>query len=98
MSEAILKEKPVFGPAPEAEEHVPAQSARTGRVDVIHGIYAHSFPLAGATVARARAELEVRLNIAPEATAVVDGREVGEEELLREGQVLNFVSPAGEKG
>ena len=47
---------------------------------------------------RARAELEERMNIDPEATAVIDGVEANEGTVLREGQVLNFVKPAGEKG
>jgi hypothetical protein len=100
MSEKVLApERLATGPAPFSdtfERNI--ETARTGRVDVIHGIYAHNLPLAGLTVAAARVELEDRLNLAPEATAVLDGVEVGEEELLREGQVLNFVTPAGEKG
>jgi hypothetical protein len=97
--ENLQRERLANGPEAFADEFAPAATRpRTGRVDVIHGIYAHSLPLAGMTVAEARVELEDRLNIAPEAVAVIDGVEVGEEELLREGQVLNFVSPAGEKG
>jgi hypothetical protein len=98
-AENLQTERLATGPAPFADDFAPAAvKPRTGRVDVIHGIYAHSLPLAGMSVAQARIELEDRLNIAPEALAVVDGVEAGEEELLREGQVLNFVSPAGEKG
>jgi len=97
--ETLQTERLATGPAPFSDRFAPtAVAPRTGRVDVIAGIYAHSMPLAGMTVAQARLELEDRLNIAPEATAVLDGVEVGEEDLLREGQVLNFVSPAGEKG
>jgi len=90
-----VKERLATGPAPFTDEFATATATaapRTGRVDVIHGIYAHSLPLAGMTVGQARAELTERMNIAPQAVAVVDGREAGEEELLREGQVLNFVS------
>ena len=70
----------------------------TGNVDVIHGVYAHSLPLAGMTVRQARAEVEQRMNIDPDAMAVVDGREVDEDTVLAQGQVLNFVKHAGEKG
>lgn len=99
MSQELLtRERHGAGPEPFADEFAPAAPARTGRVDVIHGVYAHSLPLAGMTVAQARTELEDRMNIAPEAVAVVDGVEVAEHELLRESQVLNFISPAGEKG
>jgi hypothetical protein len=75
-----------------------ATATRSGRVDVIHGVYAHSLPLAGMTVRQARTELEERMNIDPEAVAVVDGSETLEDTVLREGQVLNFLTPAGEKG
>src|SRR5262245_12134171 len=75
-----------------------ATATRTGRVEVIHGGYAHSLPLAGMTVRQARTELEERMNIDPEAVAVVDGSETREDTVLREGQVLNFLTPAGEKG
>ncbi len=70
----------------------------TGVVEVIHGVYAHSMPLAGMTVRQARAELEERMNLAPDALAVVDGNEVDEDTVLAEGQVLNFVKHSGEKG
>src|SRR5215471_14377309 len=86
------------GPEPFSDDFAGATATATGRVDVIHGVYAHSLPLAGMSVRQARAELEDRMNIAPEAVAVVDGTEAGEDTVLRQGQVLNFVTPAGEKG
>src|SRR5690242_6887002 len=96
------KERTHVGPAPHSDEFaavgVEAKKPATKRVDVIHGVYAHSLPLVGMTISQARRELEDRMNIAPEAVAVVDGIEVSEEEVLRESQVLNFLSPAGEKG
>jgi hypothetical protein len=98
MSTEVLRpERLAAGPLP--EDFAPAAVAtRSGRVDVIHGVYAHSLPLAGLTVKQARAELEDRMNISPEAVAVIDGREAAEAEVLSEGQVLNFLTPAGEKG
>jgi hypothetical protein len=75
-----------------------AVATRAKRVDVIHGVYAHSLPLAGMTIKQARVELEERMNIAPEAVAVIDGREATEDTILNENQVLNFITPAGEKG
>src|SRR5687768_2117978 len=95
-------ERTHVGPAPHSDEFATTAEAKkpsgNKRIDVIHGVYAHSLPLVGMTIAQARLELEDRMNIAPEAVAVVDGIEVSEEEHLREGQVLNFLSPAGEKG
>ncbi len=96
-TETLRPERTSAGPLP--EEFAPvALATRSGRVDVIHGVYAHSLPLAGLTVKQARAELEDRMNISPEAVAVIDGKEATEEEVLTEGRVLNFLTPAGEKG
>src|SRR5262245_41748551 len=86
------------GPAPFSDDFAAVAQVTPGTVEVIHGVYAHSLPLSGMTVEQARLELEDRMNIDPEATAVVDGVEAEEDTLLREGQVLNFVKPAGEKG
>jgi hypothetical protein len=86
------------GPEPFSDEQAPAADRREGRVDVIHGVYAHSLPLAGLSVRQARVELQERMNIPADALAVVDGVEAGEDTVLREGQVLNFIKPAGEKG
>jgi hypothetical protein len=98
MSERTLQERVATGPAPFSDDFAGARSAASGRVSVIHGVYAHTLPLAGRTVTQARVELEERLNIAPEAVAVIDGVEAAEDVVLREGQVLNFLTPAGEKG
>jgi hypothetical protein len=38
------------------------------------------------------------MNIDPEAVAVIDGEEADDDTVLHEGQVLNFVAAAGEKG
>jgi len=100
-TETLRPERVTTGPAPHSDEFASGSTAtlpRTGRVDVIHGVYAHSLPLAGRTIREAREELEERMNIAPESVAVVDGIEVTEDEILNENQVLNFLSPAGEKG
>jgi hypothetical protein len=87
------------GPDPFSDPFAATTVAATpGSVDVVHGVYAHSLPLAGMTVRDARQRLEDRMNIDPEALPVVDGREVDEDTVLAEGQVLNFVKHAGEKG
>ena len=94
QKELVRPERLNVGPDPFVEEF----ATDSGRVDVIHGVYAHSLPLAGLTVRQARLELEERMNIDPEALAVIDGVEAVEDTVLRQGQVLNFVAPAGEKG
>jgi hypothetical protein len=87
------------GPDPYSDEFAATAVAATqGSVDVIHGVYAHSLPLAGMTVRDARLELDDRMNIDPEAVPVVDGHPADEDTVLAEGQVLNFVKHAGEKG
>jgi hypothetical protein len=96
QTETLRRETLATGPAPFGDDF--AAESNTGRVDVIHGVYAHSLPLAGMTVRQARLELEDRMNIDPEALAVIDGVEAVEDTVLRQGQVLNFVTPAGEKG
>ena len=97
-NQLLQQEKVTAGTGPSGDDFAAGTATRSGRVDVIHGVYAHSLPLAGLSVRQARAELEERMNIDPEAVAVIDGVEAGEDVLLREGQVLNFLTPAGEKG
>lgn len=98
-SETLQRERLHTGPAPFSDDFVAGEATpRLGRVNVIHGVYAHSLPLVGKTVREAREELEDRMNISAEAVAIVDGIEVGEEEILHENQVLNFLTPSGEKG
>jgi hypothetical protein len=87
-----------FTGAMPADEFFSTAAVPGGNVEVMHGVYAHSLPLAGMTVRQARAELEQRMNIDPDAMAVVDGHESDEDTILAQGQVLNFVKHAGEKG
>ena len=86
------------GPDPFSDQFTSSTAVADGRVEVIHGVYAHSLPLGGMTVAQARAELADRMNMDPEATAVIDGNHVPEDTILNEGNTLNFVKHAGEKG
>jgi hypothetical protein len=67
-------------------------------VHVIHGVYADAVALAGKTVGQARDQLKDRLDIVPDAVAVLDGQEIEETAVLRGGQVLCFVKRAGEMG
>jgi len=87
-----------MGPESLAGEVDTATAVRDRSVGVIHGVHTHSLPLAGMTIGQARAELEERMNIDPEANPIVDGNDVDENYVLREGQVLNFLKAAGEKG
>lgn len=99
MSATRLRPPTVTIPGPDAppDDDVVVGGAR-GSVNVSHGVYAHAHPLAGMTVRRARAELAERMNIAPDAAAVVDGQPVGDDTILQEGASLMFIRHAGEKG
>lgn len=92
-----------FGSGPDSfsdgfETGTATATLTSGRVEVVYGVYSHSLPLAGLTVAQARAELEERLNLHPQAPANIDGFDASEDTVLHEGQILTFVQPSGEKG
>ena len=67
-------------------------------VHVVSGVFSHSIPLAGLTVAEIRQGLTELMNIDTQAIPVVDGSPVEESTVLTAGQVLNFVRLAGEMG
>jgi len=96
-AETLTRPSFVGRPA-KTDDFEPTEHSLAGNIGVVHGIYTHQVPLAGMTIRRARAELSERLNIAPDAIALVDGNEAGDDFVLTAGQVLNFVKDAGEKG
>jgi hypothetical protein len=67
-------------------------------VTVISGAHLQSLPLANQTVDAARQLLQASFNIGPQAMALVNGRPVTPETVLRQGDILEFVHHAGEKG
>jgi len=85
------------GPDPFSDSFEDAAPSR-GQVHVIHGVYSHSLPLAGMTVADVRSDLQERMNVPADATAVIDGEEASDQTILHEGQMLNFVKRMGERG
>jgi hypothetical protein len=87
-----------LGPQPFSDDFAPAAPGGERHVEVIHGVFAHSLPLVGMTIGQARSELQERMHIDPDAVPVLDGQEADEDTVLGEGQVLNFVKRAGEKG
>lgn len=72
--------------------------AGAGTVRVICGVHTLEAHVAGRSVEEVRAALSQALNVSPAAVAVVDGVEVGARHILREGEQLEFVRLAGEKG
>jgi len=69
-----------------------------GLVTVAVGPYVERLPLGNSTVAQIRARFGLRFDIDPRTQAVLDGQEVGDDTLVRTGQVLMFVHKSGEKG
>ncbi|HEY4719997.1 MAG TPA: hypothetical protein VFF51_06920 [Candidatus Methylomirabilis sp.] len=67
-------------------------------VRVIYGVHSLDVNIAGRSVTEVRTTLRQALNIAPQAVAIVDGREILESHVLQPGEVLEFVRLAGEKG
>lgn len=67
-------------------------------VTVSHGPYAERLPVGEMRVRDIRARYQDRLDIDPDSQAVVEGHEVGEDVVVRGGEMLMFVRKAGEKG
>ena len=75
-----------------------ASDALGGTVAVTHGPYAENLPVGGMTVGEIRRRFHDRLDIHPQAAALVDGAEADENTTVRTGQLLMFVRRSGEKG
>jgi hypothetical protein len=71
---------------------------RRRQVRVIAGADVEDMDLVGRPVADARAIAQALFGVHPNALAVVDGRRVADEHVLAEGQRLEFVKFAGQKG
>lgn len=72
--------------------------APDGLATVSHGPYAETLPVAGMSVGEVRRRFRDRLDIDPDAVAVVDGHEVADDHAVRDGELVTFVRRAGEKG
>jgi hypothetical protein len=69
-----------------------------GKVRVIYGIHSLEAAIAGKTVTEVRKALSQALNIDPAAIAIINGQAAAGNYILQEGQILEFVRLAGEKG
>ena len=67
-------------------------------VNIQSGIYAETLPVAGSSVGEVRRKFRDRFDIDPDAVAIVDGKQAGEDAILKAGESLLFVRHAGEKG
>ena len=67
-------------------------------VKVSYGVHNLEAAIAGKSVSEVRQSLKEPLNIAPRALALVNGRDVAASYILKQGDQLEFVRLAGEKG
>jgi sulfur carrier protein ThiS len=72
--------------------------APTGQVRISYGVHNLEAAIAGKSVSEVRQALREPLNIDPRALALVNGRDVTASHILKEGDQLEFVRLAGEKG
>jgi ThiS family len=72
--------------------------ARSGMVKVSYGVHNLEAAIAGKSVSEVRQSLKEPLNIDPRALALVNGRDVAASYILKQGDELEFVRLAGEKG
>jgi hypothetical protein len=71
---------------------------RAGQVKVSYGVHNLEAAIAGKSVAEVRQALKEPLNIDPRALALVNGQDVAASYILKQGDQLEFVRLAGEKG
>jgi hypothetical protein len=67
-------------------------------VHVSSGPYAEDLPIAGMTVGEARRRFKDRFDIGDGAQAILDGKQVGDDVMMKAGESLMFIMHAGEKG
>jgi hypothetical protein len=72
--------------------------ARSGMVKISYGVHNLEAAIAGKSVSEVRQSLKEPLNIDPRALALVNGRDVAASHILKQGDQLEFVRLAGEKG
>ena len=68
------------------------------QVTVVSGHNGEQLPVGNMSVREIRARFRDRFDLDPRSQAVVDGNDVGEDTVVRAGQVLVFTHRAGEKG
>ncbi len=73
-------------------------SPRSAMVKVSYGVHNLEAAIAGKSVSEVRQSLKEPLNIDPRALALVNSRDVAASYILQQGDQLEFVRLAGEKG
>jgi hypothetical protein len=72
--------------------------ADPGMATVTHGPFAEVLPVAEMTISQVRDRFRDRLDIHPDALAMLDGNPVDDTTTVRAGQTLTFIRHSGEKG
>lgn len=92
------KVKPSDDGSPQAVPEETAQQV-TKNVCCSYGIHRGNFPVAGMKVKDARAVLKKLIKVADKCLAVINGENVSEDEVIKEGTtLLSFVKPSAKKG
>jgi hypothetical protein len=73
-------------------------ASEPGMATVTHGPFAEQLPVAEMTISQVRSRFQDRLDIHPQALAMLDGNPVDDDTTVRAGQTLMFIRQAGEKG
>jgi hypothetical protein len=89
--------EPTASPASKDAQPIPAEEC-TRDVDVIYGASVQTLALAGLTVAQARPLVETILAVDPRSPALLNGAPARANHVIAEGDFLEFVHQAGEKG
>lgn len=88
-----------FGGGADTPESNTTPTTAERSVAVQHGIHRGQFPVAGLRIRDARQTLSNLMNIDPQAVAVIDGRIVDEDTVIRDDvSMLSFVKPSAVKG
>lgn len=88
-----------LGEVPDVSSVLARTSQALDKVRVIHGANERYFDhLTGKTVGSVRKSLRDAFNIPGDASALINGKEVGDDFILASGNSLEFVKMAGEKG
>jgi hypothetical protein len=65
---------------------------------ITHGPFAETVPIAGLTVGTIRRRFRDRYNLPADGLGMIDGNEVGDDTVVRAGQILTFMHRANAKG
>ena len=95
---AVRENSAPLDDAIERVDNALGQAMQEGDVFIISGANSQPFPVATRTVGETRAMLQYIMNIGPEAVALLNGRPVVPDQVLQQGDTLEFTKEGGEKG